>query len=426
MELLHSGFDTIAFALQGALEPWAIEKLRMAKERAKKEDQDITITLDKTGRKVRVKKSWQQGGYAFVIDTGTLGEVISLKDNLIRDNWNGFVKISAESLAVHKRQKATNNALEAVSDIGFIITDVSYNRVDYCIDFLTDNLSLKIDNFVAHSRVKKSIYYRQEPPNCHQDNAHSYGYSDALSNNPIMPINGAYNGQNSPKHTQTVGGKETINNALRKRAVMRGRDIESVTLGTMPGRQVIIYDKKAQALAKRKKWWFDVWGYPEGYFRANPTVTVTRVEIRAGKTELAKYGIKSQKDLENHIGNVLQKIAEQIRYVVSNDTDTNISRQPLHPLSEWVQMHLKCKLEPMTSRIQPETVLNAIRAQKLREYESQIVGNMVGLAICPDIPIEKVIEELPKRIEAALIERSVGDDSPFWKTYNKAKDRLKF
>jgi hypothetical protein len=135
MKLLHAGFDTIAFALQGALEPWAIEQLRMAKERAKKEDQDITITLSKTGRKVRVKKSGQQGGYAFVIDTGTLGEVISLKDNLIRDNWNGFVKISAESLAVHKRQKATNNALEIVSDIGFIVTDVSYNRVDYCIDF---------------------------------------------------------------------------------------------------------------------------------------------------------------------------------------------------------------------------------------------------------------------------------------------------
>lgn len=62
MELLHSGFDTIVFALQGALEPWAIEQLRMAKERAKKEDQDITITLGKTGRKVRVKKSGQQGG----------------------------------------------------------------------------------------------------------------------------------------------------------------------------------------------------------------------------------------------------------------------------------------------------------------------------------------------------------------------------
>jgi len=48
-------------------------------------------------------------------------------------------------------------------------------------------------------------------------------------------------------------------------------------------------------------------------------------------------------------------------------------------------MHLKCKLEPMTSRIQPETVLNAIRAQKKREYESQIIGNMAGFAICDDI-----------------------------------------
>ena len=292
--------------------------------------------------------------------------------------------------------------------------------------FLTDNLTIKIDNFIAHSRVKKSIYYRQEALNCRQDKAHNIGHSDALSDTPISAPNGAYNGLNSPNKAQTVDGKEAPNNAIRKTAVMRGRDIESVTLGTMPRRQVIIYDKKAQVMAKRKKWWFDVWGYPEGYFRANPTMTVTRVEIRAGKTELGKYGIKSQKDLETHIGNVLQKIAKQIRYVSPTEADTNISRQRLHPLWDWVQMHLKCKLEPMTSHIQPETILNAIRTQKKREYESQTIGNMAGLAICDDIPIEKVIEELPKRVEAALIERSMGDDSPFWKTYNKARDRLSF
>lgn len=116
-----------------------------------------------------------------------------------------------------------------------------------------------------------------------------------------------------------------------------------------------IFRDGEQRLLYRKKWWFDVWGYPEGYFRANPTMTVTRVEIRTGKTELVKYGIKSQKDLESYIGNVLQKSAEQIRYVAPNDTDTNITRQPLHPLWEWVQMHLKCKLEPMTACIQPES-----------------------------------------------------------------------
>ena len=194
----------------------------------------------------------------------------------------------------------------------------------------------------------------------------------------------------------------------------------------MPSRQVIIYDKKAQVMATCKKWWFDVWGYPEGYFKVNPTMSVTRVEIRAGKNELKKHGIKSQKDLENRIGNVLQKIAKQIRYVASNQTDTNISRQSLHPLWEWVQMHLKCKLEPMTSQVEPEAVLKVIKAQKKREYENQIIGNMAGYAICADIPVDDVIEALPKRIAKALLERSMGDDSPFWKTYHKAKDRLNF
>lgn len=118
-------------------------------------------------------------------------------------------------------------------------------------------------------------------------------------------------------------------------------------------------------------------------------------------------------DLENHIGNVLQKIAKQIRYVSPMDADTNTSRQPLHPLWERVQMRLKCELEDMTSQVESETVLNAIRTQKLCEYEGQIIGNMAGYAICADIPIDKVIDELPRRVETALIERSMGDDSPF-------------
>ena len=51
---------------------------------------------------------------------------------------------------------------------------------------------------------------------------------------------------------------------------------------------------------------------------------------------------------------------------------------------------------------------------------------MAGYAICEDIPIDKVIKELPKRVERALLERSMGDDSPFWKTYNRARIDLIF
>jgi len=392
---LVARYVIIEFALQGALEPSAIETLVMAKERAVKEDRDIVTGLGKRGLKVRVKKTGHAGGYAFVIDTGPLGAVFRFKKNLGRENWNGFVKIGAESLAVHKRQKATNNALKTVSEIGFVITHISYNRVDYCIDILTDNLSINPDNFVAHSRTKKALYYRQETLNKGRTDNPIITRPIALIDNPLKPRDNPFKPHNSPLEALSVDDDETRNDALRKTAIMRGQSVESVTLGSMPGRQVIVYDKTAQIIAKRKFWWFNGWGLERAFFRANTALSVTRVEIRAAKKELGKYGIKSHKDLESHIGNVLQKIAKQIRYVSPTEVDTNISRQPLHPLWKWVQMHLKCELEDMTSNVEPETVFNAIRAQKKREYLDQIIGNSAGYSICDEIPIDRVIETLP-------------------------------
>ena len=50
----------------------------------------------------------------------------------------------------------------------------------------------------------------------------------------------------------------------------------------MPGRQIIVYDKRREAIAKRKLFWFKVWNIE----RDDPAQKVARIEVRAGKKEL--------------------------------------------------------------------------------------------------------------------------------------------
>ncbi|WP_147250381.1 hypothetical protein [Thalassospira lucentensis] len=67
--------------------------------------------------------------------------------------------------------------------------------------------------------------------------------------------------------------------------------LESIPIGKMPGRQVIIYNKRTPAIEKKTTYWFKVWEI------APPTNTdkhVWRVEFRAGQKELKdKYNLRS-------------------------------------------------------------------------------------------------------------------------------------
>ena len=114
--------------------------------------------------------------------------------------------------------------------------------------------------------------------------------------------------------------------------MISGRVCESVTIGKMPGRQIIVYDKRREAIDKRKPHWFKVWGI-------NPndrTKQVWRVKLHAGKAHLRDgWNMRTFADVEAAIGDVFKTALEDVRYVDGHQTDSNVSRQTPHPL--WRQ-----------------------------------------------------------------------------------------
>lgn len=376
MKIVHFGFDTISFAVKGALGPAMLEKLEREKAKAIKFQTAQTFSFSEPNKKAQIKPIGQSGGYAFVIDCGPTEHIISLKKNVIRTEWNGFVKIRAMALVTKGWELCIEQALASLIQLDFHIVELSLNRVDYCIDFLVDNFRIEPSNFVAHSRVKRKIHYEAE----------------------VLK-----------EHTP-------------KLATAQSDHIQTITLGKMPRRQVTIYDKRTEVISKRNLFWFKFWGVSKN----DPNAEIYRVELRAGKEELKKYGISGFEAFKTRIGDALIEASKAVRYIVPSPSDTNITRAPLHPLWSRVQSHLETALFDFTSNVSHNEVLLTIREQKILEYRQQIIGNCAGLAVCEGLSPDKAIVQLPELMTEAVSEAVNADDSQFWKAYRKAANRLVF
>lgn len=324
MKTIHSGFDTIQFAIKGALSPASLAHLERAKVKAKETDTEHLTKVGTSARPLHVRSHGQQGGYAYVVSTGWLGEQISFKNSLDRTSWNGFVKLYSITLAALGWRKAVKQAIRALIDIGFHTVEISLNRVDYCIDILNAPLTLDPKHFIAHARTTKTAY------------------------------------------------------SERCTHVTRGDTCETVMIGKSPGRQVVIYDKRAEIISKKKLYWFEIWGIDP----RDTSLTIHRVEIRAGKKELKKFSITTWEDFETKIGDVI---------------NLAIAR-----------------------------VLHVMRKQKALEYQSQIIGLMAGLAVCEGIELEHVAEHLPYLIQEAMLDMGYAENTPIRRAYVRARERLVF
>jgi len=376
MKTIYSGFDTICFAVKGALSGKALEHLSIAKEQAQKEQREIPADLGKYKIKVNVSTSGLQGGYAYSVNTGPVGLMLSFKDNLCRTQWNGFVKIRSANLAVFGWRQAVTDALQVLEDIGFYQCGISLNRVDYCMDFLSLRMEFDPTCFVAHARVNKAVHYGHPPTFKHVDKQVNY----------------------------------------------KSDRVQSITLGKMPGRQIIIYDKRAEAIVKRSFQWFKIWNID----RHDPSQTVHRVELRAGKNELKNFNIVTLEDFETRIGDLFSKAVHVIRYVNPHVNDTNISRHTSHPLWLHVVDHVQNQLLDFSSGVEPEDFLEVIREEKAREYIQQMKGLGAGYAVCSNTEYEDIPTVLSEEIHDVLQAAISNDNGKFSKTYIRAKDRLRF
>ena len=201
-----------------------------------------------------------------------------------------------------------------------------------------------------------------------------------------------------------------------RKAGTSGR-VTSVTIGNMPGRQIIVYDKRHEVIQKKKGFWWEIWNDArrrESRPQLNPNEKeasqVWRVELRAGKKHLKdRWGITTWEDFDNKLGDLYLRAISDIRYI-TEAPDTNRARWPNHPLWDVVRNEVSGDLFEMASGVGPGVIKEILRNDLCEMLSHQIVGlsaslgSALGLGedAASEIPeivardLEMYLEERPK------------------------------
>lgn len=377
-ELLHAGFDTLDVAFAGALPFDALAKLEIAREEAQERQEEVLTSIGPGNVEMHVQGIGMRGGYAYVCDTGPLGCIWRFKKNSDASQWNIFASPNATMLLAYGYEGTRNLLWETLGAMGARVSDHSINRVDFAMDFQTRGFELHHELFVSHSHTKTGMHF---------------------------------------------GESESTQDRNQPGLIMRGRKLESVTIGKMPGRQIIVYDKKREAIEKRKFFWFKAWEKN----RHDQELEVWRIEIRAGKKELKnKYQMRTFEDLETGVGDVIVNTLDAIRYVANGQVDTNISRQSLHPIWRQAQELASQKLTEFRSGLTPDQVRQVAQEQAEETYKRLYLGNAIGFGIAHGLSDDEIMELLPDMVVDDMRDMIRNERKHIDKSIRRNRERLHF
>ncbi|HAU29488.1 MAG TPA: hypothetical protein DCW68_05175 [Rhodospirillaceae bacterium] len=311
-----------------------LKQLEAAKAEAQEKHSSVPAKIGDSEMPVMVFETGARGGYAFGFDTGVDGETWFVSNTEKRDVWGIRVSVKSLALALNGFAKVKQRLADVLKALGaegcnaegFFGNGLleSISRVDYCFDFLSDDAS-----------------FRPDP--------------DLLIANPHA--------------IRTLHHEPTIE--------ARGRQIETITIGKMPGRQLCLYNKSREMMVSRKFYWEEFWKLPEGHGGQ-----VWRIEVRAGKDELRAWNVRRFEDLEGKVGNIIAAILEAIRYVEPNPTDSNRARWPVADFWQQAISTAKNGLSYVPGEVRTGKIVEGYRAQIAEGYMRQIVGLLPGLAFC--------------------------------------------
>ncbi len=352
MELIYNNFDGLDVSFQGALPEEILNKLKETKQQAQSEKRDIPLEIGNDRRLVMVSETGAKGGYAYRFNTGPIGETWFIAHSTDSRFWNIRVSISSLKLALSGYEAVRSGLLTALqalnafgpsrldSALGEIINlpIESISRFDFCYDFIMPSgFEPLTSRFIAHHRTKRSENLKKK-------------YIEAEID-------------------------------------YKGDKIESVRLGKMPGRQVNIYNKTQEIAVKNKFYWWDIWSLKQQTFK-DSLKQIWRIEVRAGKNELNKWGLKTFKDFEEKVGDVILKTLGAIRYTDPLENDLNRSRWPNHPLwDKCLEASLGNALGEYISNAPRENILKGFRDNHIEDARKRVIGNLIPLgALLGDTP----------------------------------------
>ena len=336
MKIVHRGFDTIALSIQANVSPDLLAALDVARDQA--EEARAPLPFSYGGAEFDIL-GYGGNGYRFILRGGPLEVTWFIKKPNPRDPWGIRISVGSVFLATQGLGKARTYIDRTLERLGirFEAHQVSIGRADFCIDILAPDFVLTPDHFVIHS---------------HANRADHLAAAEALTSN----------------------GKS-------------GR-FTSVTAGKMPGRQVIIYDKRQEVTDKQKPIWWDIWnanlardGLPPLAPKDASQSRVWRIEIRAGKNMLKdRWQIRTWAELDALFGDVVAEAFEKVRYCLPQGSDSNRARWPNAPIWDFARTEANGDLMEMRSHVDPEKVKYVHRQEHIRLMLAQVIGNTTTLA----------------------------------------------
>lgn len=323
---LHRGFDGLDVAFTAALRPVDLERLRAARLNAEASQTLQPVSIGPAPFSLLLSETGARGGYKFRGDSGKLGAIWFIKNRAAIEPGNIRASVHSATLATlgfTGTKTLLSNDLIAMGALG---GTESISRIDFAADFLMPkDFTLDPACFSTHSHA-----VRRE----HADLS-SEQYSTHIS--------------------------------------WRGRRTTSITIGKMPGRQIIVYDKRAEAVSAGKDHWFKIWNIDQ----RDSSASVWRVELRFGKSYLSdKARIFSYSDLDTQIKGHFLKLLDDFRYLQTPDDASNISRVPSHPLWHAMAKTISESLFSFEGSIEPKALLDSMRRKAL-DRRKKLVGSLI-------------------------------------------------
>lgn len=376
MELreVYRGWDSLDVAFQGALPDATLTTLREGKARAIQAGEPTLI--DVVGAMGHVGETGARGGYAFRFDTGPDGEIWTIKDSPDPSQWNIRVSVRAAQLAVGGYAGVKLALLDRLKAWGAVVLSESIARVDFAMDFEAPDFDLRPDDFVCHSRSTVAEHANMIPR----------------------------------------GGEQSEIGVRYK-----GRRPSSVTIGMMPGRQVIVYDKRREVLTQPGKgFWLDVWGTTR-----DDCPAIWRVEVRAGKDHLKDWRIATFEDLEARGGDMMIATMQAVRLTVPG-SDSNVTRAALHPLWQRATAIVADAMADHVSGAERGRVVEGRREELQAMYRQQVVGLATGYAVAAGLSLADAVATLAGEVGDEITAYVIGRRRDFDRKFNRATRRMFF
>ena len=384
-EILHTGCDGLTVALQGHIPASAHERLDTAKAVAMEMGQEAAMTIKGIEFNVMKTSGGHTQGYTWIFHTGRDGIKYQAKRSLDPSQWNLRARVSAMFLALNGLAAAHKTIYSDLRALGAIIIDESVSDVDFCIDIKMDKegterkdaFAIEPRQFVHHSKAKRKEFFSKCDPD-----------ADDLS-------------------------------------IIGGRYVETVTIGGKKSRQLCVYNKRTEQVAKRRKDWFGVWGVAK-----NDCPNVWRVEYRFGRDFLRDWNISTIEDITGCFGDLISDSLVHIRYVEFG-ADSNNSRAPNHPFWELVIAAFSELCIDSRAGLQRGRISSLQKEEAQEIYEAQIMGLTASLAVVmgldPDDKLDqKALDSFAHSVSEKLRRHIEFNRSKFDSTRRRAKDRLIF